>query len=249
MKKKRKPIFNLLKKTVKCFQGKYTIEGLDNIPSEPSILVGNHAHAFGPFFAELHFPLQRQTWCASEIMNMKTAPSYIHFDFWGHKPKCSQWFYKIMSYICAPLCVYVFKSADTIPVYRDTRGINTFKQTLSALKEGKHIFIFPEGRSSFNHIVNEFQNKFVDVAKMFFNKTKKLLNFVPFYISPKLKKVCFGKPITFNPDEPMETQRQAICEYLKLEITKMAEALPLHKVVPYDNIKHKLYPQNKSTTT
>ena len=249
MKKKKNPIFNLLKKIVKLFHIKYTIEGLENIPSEPSILIGNHAHSYGPFFAELRFPLKRQTWCASEIMSMKTAPAYMQEDFWGLKPKGTKWFFKLMSYICAPICVYVFKSAGTIPVYRDTRGISTFKQTIEELNNGNHIFIYPEGREPHNNIINDFQQKFVDVAKMYYKKTKKSLNFVPFYLSPKLKKVCFGKPITFDPNTKMEQERERICTYLKNKITNIATNLPLHTVIPYANIPKKAYPKNKSTTS
>ena len=40
------------------------------------------------------------------------------------------------------------------------------------------------------------------------------------------------------------TQRQRICGYLKDEITRMARALPRHRVVPYRNIPKKDYPYN-----
>ena len=39
----------------------------------------------------------------------------------------------------------------------------------------------------------------------------------------------------------MDTQRKVICDYLKAEITKLAEELPKHKVVPYDNVGRKNY--------
>ncbi len=245
--KKNKPIFNLLKKTIKVFQGKRKINNIENIPKEPCILVGNHAHSHGPFFAELFFPQNRQTWCAGEIMDLKTAPAYIHDDFWRLKPKGSQWFYKILSYIVAPLCVYVFKSADTIPVYRDSRGLQTFKQTVSALDEGNHVFIFPEGRKPFNDIVNDFQDKFVDVAKIYNKKTQKELNFVPFYIAPSLKSIYFGNPIKFDSANNSKDERKRICDYLKDEITTIAQSLPLHTVTPYANISKRKYPKNKST--
>lgn len=242
---KKKPIFNLLKKTIKFFLKKYKIEGLDNIPSKPSILVGNHAHAYGPLFAELFFPYNRQTWCSGEIMNIKSAPSYMQKDFWGEKPKYSQWFYKILSYLFAPICVYAFKHASTIPVYKDNRGVITFKRTLESLHNGEHVIIFPENHIENNNIVNSFEQNFIDIAKIYYKKYKKELNFVPFYISPKLKIVQFGKPIKFNSNANIENERTNISSYLSEEITKIAQALPKHIVVPYANVKKKYYPKNK----
>ena len=64
------------------------------------------------------------------------------------------------------------------------------------------------------------------------------------YIAPKLKKICLGKPVQFCADEPIDTQRSRICNYLMDEITAIAEALPEHIVVPYRNIRKKDYPSN-----
>ena len=97
----------------------------------------------------------------------------------------------------------------------------------------------------YNHIINNFQDKFIDIAKFYYKSTGKALSFVPFYIAPKLKLVKFGQPIIFNPEEPIEKQRTIICEYLKTQITLIAESLPVHKVVPYENITSRKYATNK----
>ena len=59
------------------------------------------------------------------------------------------------------------------------------------------------------------------------------------YNAVRLKKVVFGKPIKYDPNIPMDIQRDNICEYLKKEITMLAKELPRHKVVPYANIKRR----------
>ena len=104
--------------------------------------------------------------------------------------------------------------------------------------------IFPEHDVKHNHIIYDFQDKFIDIAKLYYKKTGKELSFVPMYIAPKLKKIFFGKPITFRAAEPMDAERSRICDYLMEEITAIAEAQPEHIVVPYRNIPKKAYPSN-----
>ena len=104
--------------------------------------------------------------------------------------------------------------------------------------------IFPEHDVKHNHIVYDFQDKFIDIAKLYYKKTGKELSFVPMYIAPKLKKICLGRPVQFSTDTPMDTERSRICNYLMDEITAIAQALPEHTVVPYRNIPKKEYPRS-----
>ena len=172
------------------------------------------------------------------------VPEYAFQDFWSQKPKRSRWFYRLLSYIIAPFSVCIFNNADTVAVYHDTRIVSTFKNTVKHLQDGSHIVIFPEHDAPYNHILCRFQDKFIDVAKLYYKRTGKELSFVPLYIAPNLKKMFLGKPIRFCADNPMEEERKRICDYLMAEITNMAEALPEHTVVPYRNIRKKDYPKN-----
>ena len=106
--------------------------------------------------------------------------------------------------------------------------------------------VFPEHDVKYNHILYEFQDKFIDVAKLYYKKTGKELQFVPLYIAPKLKQMHFGKPIRFDHNAPMDEERRRICRYLMDEITQIARSLPEHTVVPYRNIPKKYYPSNLS---
>lgn len=243
--KEQKSSFRFVKCVARGFFRKRKQLGLENIPEEPAIIVGNHAQLYGPLAVELYFPYKKYTWCIGQMLHKKEAPPYAFEDFWGYKPKWTHWWYKGMAHVVSPLLVYVNKNADTIGVYKDTRGISTFKNSVKALKDGAHIVIFPECHTPFNEIVNEFQDKFVDLARMYFKETGKTVKFVPMYNAPRLKTVVYGKPIEFQADVPIEEQRKEICEYLKAEITKMAKELPRHRVVPYANIKKKNYPYSK----
>ncbi len=243
---KKKPLFfRFLRSTLGLFYGKREFVGIENIPSDGAIFVGNHAQVHGPIACELYFPARKYVWCIGQMMKMKEVPDYAYEDFWSKKPKAIRWFFRMLSYIIAPLASYVFNHADTIGVYKDARGITTYKQSVQALHEGINLVIFPENRQSYNEIVNEFQDKFIDVARLYYKKHKRAVAFVPMYNAEKLKKIVFGKPIVFSPDQPIDKQRKAICDYIKSEITRLAKELPVHTVIPYDNIAKKNYPKSK----
>lgn len=237
--------YKFLKGLVRLCYPRIETLGVENLPDEPVIIVGNHCQMHGPIACELYFPVERYTWCAGQMMEWKEVPSYAFDDFWSQKPKYTHPWFRLLSYLITPFSVCLFSNANTIPVHRDTRIISTFKQTVRTLQEGVSVVVFPEHDAPHNHIVYDFQNRFIDVAKMYYKKTGKEISFVPLYIAPKLRKMVLGKPVPFHADAPMEEERQRISQTLMDEITGLAEALPVHTVVPYRNIPKKLYPVSK----
>jgi len=238
-------LYRLIKWIVKLIYPKIEIVGIENLPQEPSIIVANHSKMNGPIACELYFPGKRYTWCAGEMMHMKEVPNYAFQDFWSQKPKYLRWFYRLLSYIIAPLSACVFNNADTIGVYHDSRVLSTFKNTVNKLMEGNNVIIFPEHDVSYNNIVCQFQDKFIDIAKLYYKRTGKELCFVPMYIAPNLKKMYLGTPVPFSAEQNISDERSRICSCLMTQITEIAYSLPLHTVVPYQNIPKKNYPLSR----
>lgn len=242
---KKKPLlFKFIRFWISVFYRKRKFEGVENIPNEPCIIIGNHAQMHGPIATELFFPTKKYIWCIGQMMNLKETPAYAYNDFWSKKPKATRWFYKTVAYLLSPLLYYLMSRSDTLAVYHDSRVMVTFKNTVTKLKEGNNIVLFPECPTTYNDIVNEFQDKFVDVARLYSKTTKKSIKFVPMYNAAKLKKVVFGKPIEFDLEKPIDEHRIEISNYLKEEITRIAKQLPKHKVVPYANVGRKNYKYN-----
>lgn len=237
-------LYGFVKWAVQLVYPKIRVVGTENLPDEPVIYVGNHAQMHGPITCELYMPGRHYTWCAGEMMHLKEVPAYAYQDFWSHKSRYSRWFYKIMSYVIAPLSVCVFNNANTIGVYHDARILSTFKTTVAKLQEGASVVIFPEREVAHNHIVWEFQDRFIDVARLYYKRTGKAVAFVPIYITPALKLLCLGEPVRFRPEQPMDEERRRICGCLMDAVTRLAEALPEHKVVPYPNLSRKQYKTN-----
>ena len=242
---KKNYLYGVIYFFVKLFYPKVEVVGIENLPDEACVIAGNHAQMHGPLAGELHFPGKHYIWCAAEMMELRDVPAYAYQDFWSRKPKFIRWFYKLLSYLIAPLSVLVFNNAHTIGVYHDKRVVTTFKNTLLRLKEGANIIIFPEHDAPGTHIVCDFQEGFVDIARTYYRQTGKELSFVPMYLAPALHKMYLGEPIAFCPENPVKEERKRICEYLMTQITEIASALPRHRVVPYNNVPKKEYGYNK----
>ncbi len=245
MDKKVSTLYRIVKWFVWLFSPKFKVEGAENLPDEATLIVGNHTQMYGPIACEFYTPNKHYTWCAGEMMSVKTVPEYAFRDFWSQKPRWTHPFYRLVSYIIAPLAALIFNNANTIGVFRDTRILYTFKTTVKRLSEGNNVVVFPEHDVKYNNIIYDFQDKFIDIARLYYKKTGKALSFAPMYIAPSLKKMYIGKVTYFNPKLSMDEERERICKYLMNEITEIARELPLHTVVPYRNIPKKLYPKNK----
>ena len=165
------------------------------------------------------------------------------------KPKTVRWFYKLLSYVIAPLAEYVFSNAHTIPVRHDARVMTTFRTSVEKLNAGADIVIFPERAEAYNGILWQFQEHFVDLAKLYHRRTGKAVCFVPMYTAPRLSGIYFGEPVRYNPEAPEDEERARICGVLLEAVSDLASALPEHTVVPYPNIPKNQYPKNTDRKT
>ncbi len=242
--KKTTWIYRVLRWLVWLFSPKYRLEGTENLKEGPCIIAGNHSHMYGPIAGELYTPGKHYVWCIGEMMHREEIPGYAFRDFWSGKPGWTHWFYHLLSHLITPLALCLFNNAHTIAVYHDTRLITTYRESIEKLKEGNSIVIFPECYDKHNNIVHGFQDKFIDLARFYYKKTGVELNFVPMYLAPKLKTIYYGKPVHFNADADIRSERSRICSALMDGITEMAISLPEHTVIPYPNISSRHYGKN-----
>lgn len=237
--------YRVIRWLVRLFFPRFHTEGLENLPQEPFILVGNHSQAYGPIAGELYVPGNPYTWCTGEMMNRREAPDYAFRDFWSQKPRAVRWLFYLFSRLIGPLAELIFNNARTVAVYHDMRIMQTFRESVARLEEGDDLLIFPECYDPHNQIVYAFQDHFVDVARMYYKKTGKAVPFVPMYLAPRRKTIYIGQPVRFCPETPIREERERVCSYLMDAITETAVSLPRHVVVPYPNVPKKQYPYNK----
>ena len=242
--KKTSWMYRILYFFVNLFFPRLHLVGQGWLPDEPCVIVGNHSQIHGPLASELRLDFPHETWCAGEMMRRDEVSAYAFRDFWSFKPRWTLPFYRLLSKLITPLAICLFNNAHTIPVYHDIRLRNTFRLSLEALNGGESLVIFPEKNEKYNHILYAFQDKFIDLARYYYKQSGKRLSFVPMYLAPSLRSVFFGEAIVFDPDAPIETERKRICNALSEAITALADAQPLHTVVPYRNIPRRDYPHN-----
>ena len=242
--KKTSTAYKIVRFLVDTFYPEIELIGIENIPDEVCIFVGNHTQMNGPIIGELRLPGRHYVWCAHEMMERSEVAAYAFKDFWSFKPGYIQWLYRLFSHLIVPLSVCVFNNAHTVPVYHDTRTITTFRESVRLMQEGYSMVIFPEHNKKRNNIIYDFQDKFIDTARFYHKKTGIEPSFVPMYIAPKLRKVFFGKPVRFDSTAPIAQERERLCRLIMDSITETAVSLPEHTVVPYRNIGKRNYPKN-----
>lgn len=243
--KKQSLMFKILQALVYLFYRRPTIHGAENLPDEPCILVGNHTQMNGPIVAELYLPGRNYIWCAGQMMHWKEVAPYAFEDFWSFKPKWTHWFFRLLSWLITPIAVCLFNNAHTVPVYHDARLRTTLRESIELLSAGNNLVIFPEQNVPYNHILYDFQDRFIDLARMYYRKTGRAVSFVPMYVAPNLRETHIGTPIRFAPEAPLDAERTRIKHELMDAITEIAEALPEHTVIPYRNIPKRDYPKNR----
>ncbi len=239
-------LYRVIRRLVRRFSPKYRIVGSENLPAEPCVIVGNHCQMYGPIAAELYTPGRHAVWCAGEMMHREEVAAYAYRDFWSGKPKAVRWFYRLLSRLIGPLAELIFTNAHTVAVYHDARVIAAFRESIDLLEAGSRIVIFPEHYEEHNRIVHDFQDRFVDLARYYYKKTGRELDFVPMYLAPRLGTMFYGRPVRFDANAPIREERRRICGALMDAITEIAVAQPEHTVIPYPNIPKRQYPKNRA---
>ena len=201
--------------------------------SDPAIFVSNHSAVIGPVMMTLDFKRKHQTWAVGNALDSKKAANFAFHDiFFGNSRRC-KWFWRMLSRIVAkglpPLLYY----SDTIPVYHDKNILKTFKQSVKALTEGDDLVIFAESPKRYSEFVCELQPGFIDVARLYYRKSGKAIKFYPVYLEKKNAVISVGKPVAYDPEQPLDEQRGMIAEYLRDNIDRLARTLPEHKPVPF----------------
>ncbi len=238
-------VFRIVRKLAEIVTPVMKIEGAENLPKGPAVVVGNHSQMYGPVAAELYFPKESYTWCISDMMEKECVADYAYKDFWSKKPAIVRPFFKLLSHMLPSISVSVFTNAATIPVYRDKRIMKTFQISCDKLKDNAAVVIFPEDYTEYNNIVHKFQRGFVHVGKYYYRQTGQAVPFVPMYVCPELGEMVFGKPIMFDPKNKSDEEAERICTYLQDAISEIAYSMPKHHVVPYPNVTKKYYPLNE----
>ncbi len=187
------------------------------IGNEPVIFLANHLGAVGPMYMAVTFPLRENVriWCNEGMMEEKMTVEYIRHDWWWRpESKLAPLYSATIPYVARAIVPKVLRSAPTIAVYRDARIMTTMRQSLKALKEGKHIVIFPELPDGYGSHAEHLQMGWLNLVTMYKRATGKDIKMVPIHIDQKHRVFQVQKGITAAPDIPLAEQEERIERYL-----------------------------------
>jgi hypothetical protein len=202
------------------------LAGGENLPRQgPAVFIANHMDALGPIAITCALPLRFKSWMIADIVDKDLAPAYFQKDFIERqlhfKPPLSRWISLMISKINVPF----LHAIGSIPVYTgDYDGIRkTMDLTMDALRKGEYIMIFPENPFLPADPVtkmNPFMHSFARLGEMYYAETGKCLEFYPLAVHPK-KYVVVGKPVAFNPLNPVAQERRRIRDLMESSVKSM----------------------------
>lgn len=195
--------YRFLRKAIQLFTKKIATVWKTPFDGGPSIFVCNHDSAYGPIAMCAHFELYEDTrpWVNAPVLSVREMPAYVRQDFWWEPGK---WYSKILDYTVAYLAAIILplilRGSACIPVYHDTRVILTMRSSVDALKNGKHLMLFPENPSGYRQYDTEIVSGFVSLGRIYYKRTKKPVSFYPTYVDWKGKVITVAEPIIYDPE-------------------------------------------------
>lgn len=199
-----------LYKVIRCLFFPSRLHGAGNISAEePVILVANHAGSFGPVSVITSVPKRMRPWVAHEVTDLRTVAKRIQIDFLEQelhlRPPMSAWLARLIGRICVAL----MKDIGAIPVYSQSKRIrSTVQESLRLMEEGKNILVFAEdSKRPLNEAICEFCTGFIHLAKLYYEKTRKAVQFIPVAVNRKVRGILVGAPIRFNAENPFPREK------------------------------------------
>ena len=199
---------------------------------EPVVFVSNHASINGPLMMTFYFSRRCRIWAIAEALDKTHTRSYAFHDVLVGEGKKSFGFWKFVAGVIKvalpPILIY-----NTITVYRDKRILETFRNSMDALKNGEDIVIFGESTERYSEYVNEIQPGFAGLGRMYFRQTGKRLRFYPVYLNKENRLISVGSPIEYDPDMDPEEFKKTVCAFIRDGIDHLGRTMKPHKPIPF----------------
>jgi 1-acyl-sn-glycerol-3-phosphate acyltransferase len=227
----KKMFYVILYRLIKQVFLKVRVRGIQNLLArKPFICVANHLGSFGPMSVLSAMPVRLYPWVAHEITERRECGRYLQKDFTepelNFKPPIST----IFSNFLGKLCVSLMKGIEAIPVYKGSKRMKTTVQiSLDLLEQGKNILIFPEDPDTrLTESLCEFSAGFISLARHFYNRTRRLISFLPVAVHAKARMIQIGQPIDFDPRLPFFEEKRRLKKELQTAIFAMYDDLENH---------------------
>ena len=193
------------------------VKGKKNVNKHhKKIFIANHYEIYGPVAMFLRFPYKFRPWVIDKIMTPESVEQQMSISVYNNFPKFPMWFKKLVVKSIRNLMIFTMKHAKAISVSRENPrdNLKTMQISSETLKKGTNILIFPE-LSYVESGVGVFQTGFEHLAKFHYQKTGDIVSFYPVFVSKENKTIYIEKPITYNPQNDPNEEKQRITSYLR----------------------------------
>ncbi|HTP60342.1 MAG TPA: hypothetical protein VMM82_15575 [Spirochaetia bacterium] len=190
-------------------------------------MVSNHVGSFGPVSLITSMPVRMYPWVAHEVTDLKTVASRIQQEFLEQelhlRPPLSVWLGKVVGRIC----VAIMKDIGAIPVYQKSKRIAfTVMESLSLLEQGKSLLVFAEDSTrKINDTMCEFCTGFIHVARLYYQRTRKAIQFLPVAVNRRIGAIQIGMPIRFDGQKPFSLEKKRLKAELEQTVYSLYEQL------------------------
>ena len=187
---------------------------------EPLIFVSNHLGSYGPLSVLSALPLKLYPWVAHEVTELGKVARKLQKEFTELelklRPPASVWLARLIG----RLCVAIMRDVQAIPVYASSRRIrDTLQRSLELLLKGKNILVFPENKERpINEVLGDFSTGFLAMARLYYQKTRKAICFLPVAVNQKVKGIRVGRPIRFDSRRPFPQEKGRLKRELESSI-------------------------------
>jgi 1-acyl-sn-glycerol-3-phosphate acyltransferase len=204
------------------------LRGAGNFSAEePIIMVANHAGSFGPVSVITSFPKRMHPWVAHEVTDLRTVARRIQADFLEQelhlRPPLSAW----LAHLIGRICVALMKDIGAIPVYSQSKRIRaTVQESLRLMEEGQNILVFAEdSKRPLNEAICEFCTGFIHLAKLYYERTRKAVQFIPVAVNRKVRGILVGAPIRFDAENPFPREKERLKRELENTVYTLYQQL------------------------
>ena len=211
------------------------LRGLENLRTAgPLILVANHAGAFGPVSVITSMPVEIYPWVAHEVTDLKTVAPRIQAEFVEQELRLKPPLSVYLGRIIGRVCVALMKDIGAIPVYQNSKHITrTVMRSLALLQQGKNILVFAEDTTKIiNDVLCEFCTGFIHVARLYYQSTKRAVQFLPVAVNRKVGRILVGAPIRFDGTVPFTREKQRLKSELESSVYSLYKELEIDAAVP-----------------
>ncbi len=225
--------YRILVETLNAFLWGGELVGRENLPERgPAVFVANHVGAMGPIAVVASLPVRVYPWIIGDMIDPAKASAYLNMDFVEKqlrlRPPLSEWLSAALSKITVPL----LREIGCIGVRQGEALLDTYRLSADLLAEGRNLLVFPEDPKQAldqYYQMSPFQKGFAHLGEFFYQRTHQCLRFYPLVVHVDSLRVKVGKPITFNPLNPVHQERTRIRNVLETLIHQIYDGMVMEE--------------------